>query len=257
LPAVGTTPYDQCENVLQLARAMANDAALSIAGNVLSDTQPYVFILLDGAFRALRKMLTSEGVSTFSKTVIVQGLTPVAAPGGIVDPTIQVQLSYTGYYDGVLNHGNPTLPPDLLEPLELWERQNGTQNKWNPLRPASDSINTSSQGTTFGEWLWETDILFLPGATLTNDIKIKYLYKMAMLTAPNQPVPIKDCMEALAALFVAFAARSRGGSAVAADYEAQARIFVKGMVNPTARREGYANFQRKPFRSHGGRGHRR
>lgn len=249
---VQTVPYDSAENVLQLARTMANDAALSIAGNILSDTQPYVFVMLDGAYRYLRKLLTANGVNTFSKYAIVTGLTAVQAPGGIVDPTIQVQLSYTGYNDGVTNHNPPVLPPDLLEPLEIWERQSGTQNRWNVVAPASDSINTSTQTATFGEWDWETDILYLPGATLSNDLKIKYLYKMPMLTDPTSVVLIKDSMEALAALFVSAAARSRGGQAVAADYDLQGRNFVKLMVSQTARRENYNTFVRKPFRSRGG-----
>ena len=80
MPGVGTGPYDNCEFVMQMARAMANDAALSIAGNILSDTQPYVFLLLEKAYRELRKMMTSEGVTTFARTLIVTGLTPVANP---------------------------------------------------------------------------------------------------------------------------------------------------------------------------------
>lgn len=242
---------------------MANDAALSIAGNILSDQQPYVFVMLDGAYRYLRKLLTSEGVNTFSKYIILTGLTPVANPGGIADPTIQVQLSYTGYFDGVTNFGpnsvptpGPTLPSDLLEPLEIWERQSQTQNRWNPVHQAADSINTSTRSASFGVWDWETDILYLPGATLSNDLKLKYLYKMPMLTTPVQPVLIKDCMEALAALFVSAAAKSRGGTAVAADYERQGRDFVKLMVNQTARREAYGTYVRKPFRGHGRRGRR-
>lgn len=256
MPAVATGPYDNCEFVLQMGRAMANDAALSIAGNILSDTQPYVFVLLESAYRFLRKLLTAEGVTTFGRTLVVTGLTPVANPGGIADPTIQVQLSYTGYFNGVGNAANPALPPDLLEPLEIWERQTATQNTWNPLRPASDSINTSQQTATFGEWLWEQDILYLPGATLSNDLKLKYLRKLPTLALPNQPVLIKDCAEALAALFVSVAASSRGGTAVAADYELRGRNAVKLMISQSARRENYGTFRRGAFRNHG-RGRRR
>jgi hypothetical protein len=251
MPGVASGPYDNCEFVMQMARAMANDAALSIAGNILSDTQPYVFLLLEKAYRELRKMMTSEGVTTFARTLIVTGLTPVANPGGVADPTIQVQLSYTGYFNGVSNANPPALPPDLIEPLEIWERQTETQNKWNPLRPASDSINTSSQTQTFGEWLWENDILYLPGATLENDLKIKYLRKMATLTQPNQQILIKDCAEALAALFIATACKSRGGTAVAADYRQEGLQAVKMMVNPSTRRENYGTYRRGAFRNHG------
>jgi hypothetical protein len=91
----------------------------------------------------------------------------VQNPNGIVDTTIQVQLTYNGYFDGVNMSDSPVLPVDLLKPLELWERQSGTENVWKPMAQASDSISTRAQVAAFNIWDWETDILYLPGATVT------------------------------------------------------------------------------------------
>lgn len=253
MPAVGTSPYDSAEQILELARTMANDAALSIAGDILADSQPYVFTMLQGCYEDLQDRLAAEGANTYKKYAIVTGLTAVASPGGLADPTIQVQLMYTGYNDGVTNHAAPTLPADMLEPLEVWERQNGTIQRWREVQQASDSINQSTRTPTFGTWDWESDILYLPGATQSNDLKFKYIPYMPTLTTGTSPVIYAKCKNALAALMVKAAALSRGGNEIAAAYEIEAQNFIKNMVNRQSTKEQYGTSVRRPFRSHGAR----
>lgn len=251
MASVSTTPYPKAELVLQNARAMCNDAALSIAGSVLADNQPYVFPMLEERYEYLQDRLMSEGVNTFSKYGYCLGLLPSALPG---DPTTQVQLSYLGYFDGVNQYGpdtdpiGPTLPDDLLQPLEIWERQSGSVDFWTPVVQAADAIGQRAVNSKLCIFDYENDILFFQGATFTNDIKLKYICYAPMLTDPDSQVMVIRCIPALAALMAEAAAKSRGGTEAAAMFKQQAEEAIKMIVSRTARKEQYASFNRMPFR---------
>lgn len=301
-PIVQASPFPRVEDCLIAARVVCNDAAQSILGNLLADAQPFVVPLADLAHKTLRKMLTREGVNAYSGYGYCTGLTPVAVP----DPTIQVQLTYQGYFDGQLWHGptvtaaqwsnattytqgqtvtysglyyvalsnsgtnlnmqpnlNPTfwqpfqnfgpvLPANLLEPLELWERATaapGTVNtgRWNPMKQASDSISTRAQTAAFRIWDWESNILYLPGATQTNDLKFKYLLATPRLTDVNQQIPIADCEMAMGSLMAEIFSAGRDGDA-AAIFGARAEKEVTLLATPTEIKEQYGAYNRRPFR---------
>lgn len=251
MASVATTPYPTAELVLQNARAMCNDAALSIAGSVLADSQPYVFPMLEERYEYLQDRLMAAGVNTFSKYAVVEGLLPSALPG---DPTTQVQLSYLGYFDGVNQYGpdtdpiGPTLPSDFLGPLEIWERQSGSVDRWSEVKQAADSIGPRCVTSKLQIWDYENDILFFQGSTFLNDIKLKYICYAPMLTGPDSQVAVVRCIPALSALMAEAAAKSRGGTEAAAMFKQQAEEAIKMIVTRTARKEQYASFNRLPFR---------
>jgi hypothetical protein len=244
LPSVSTTPYVQAEEILEAARVMCNDAALSLAGAVLSDSQPYTFTMLEERYEYLQDRLMNGGVNTYYEYFVVNGLTAVA----VSDPGVQVQLGYTGYFDGATLSNPPIMPPEMLEPLELWERQTGSTNAWRPMKQASDSISSRAQTSKFGVWDWETDILFLPGASQSNDLKIKGLTYAPELTTPTSPVLISRCKTALASLVAEMAAKSRGGTEAAGVFHAQAEDAIKLIINRTAQKEQRGSYVRRPFR---------
>jgi len=244
MPAISSTIYPTAEDILIAARVMANDAQFSIDGDILNDQQPYVFPMLQLCYEKLQRRLIRGGMNTYNKTVDITGLTAV----GTADPTTQVQLLYSGYFDGVNMAANPTLPPDLIVPLEIWSRQSATINRWAKLGQVSDSITTSSQTSAFGEWDWETDTLFLPGSTISNDLRIKYILFAPELTGPDSQVFVVGCKVALAALIGEMAAKSRGGSEAAAAFKAESENEIQLLLAPYARKEQYASFVRKPFR---------
>lgn len=247
MPFITSTPYMQAEEILQFARSISNDAAQSLAGDILSDAQPYTFVLLEGAYESLQDSLIDAGVNTYSEYQTVTGLTAAAT----TDPGVMMALGYTGYYDGAANHGTPALPADLIMPLEIWERQSLTQNNWAKMTQAADSISSRSQSGNFGIWDFEFDTLYLPGATLSNDLKFKYLRYAPELTTAVSPVLIARCKPALANLFVAAACRARGGLESAASFETTAKAEIAKIINRTAAKEQYASFTRKPFRNRG------
>jgi hypothetical protein len=247
MPSVTTNPYPTVEDVLETARVICNDAGLSIAGSILADNQPYVIPMVQACYRKLQRRLRRAGANTYNEYWYITGLTAVAS----ADPTTQVQLSYDGYYDGVTNHADPTLPPDMLEPLEIWERTSSTTARWIEVEQAPDAINTSAQTSVFGQWDWESDILYFPGATTSRDLKMKGMRMHPVLTAVTSQLMIVDCQDAMANLVAQMAAKSRGGAESAAVFGADANEEINLLIAPQAQKEQRVAFVRRPFRSRG------
>jgi hypothetical protein len=256
MPVVSSSPYPTVENALQAARVICNDAAQSILGNLLADAQPFTLPMADLAHKTLRKMLTKAGVNTYSKYGYATGL----AASLTTDPTVQMQLMYSGYFNGQQTQATPTLPSDLIEPLELWERATVTSGintaAWVPMKQASDSISTRAIQGRFAIWDYESDILYLPPASQSNDLKMKYLVATPRLTSTTQQVPINDCEVAMGALIAELLSMGRGGAEATAQFHARAEAEVQLMISPTARKEEYAAYNRRPFRSTRARGRR-
>lgn len=245
MTVVQTTPYMQAEEILQAARVLCNDAALSLAGDILSDQQPYIFTMLETCYEDLQDRLIKGGVNTYFEYTVIPNLTPVQS----TDPATQVLLTYTGYYDGATTHQNPQLPSDLLMPLELWERQSGSQQAWLPMGQAPDHLSTQAQNGRFFNWDWEMDILYLPGAVNTNDLKMKYLLYAPRLTTGNSAVLVARCKVALSNLLACAAAKSRGGTGAATQFAQDAKEAINRMIDRTAQKDQRVAFTRAPFRS--------
>jgi hypothetical protein len=249
MPVVAQGPFPLVENALQCARVICNDAAQSILGNLLADNQPFTLPMCDLAFKTMRKMLTQHGVNSLVKYATASNLLPVAT----TDPTTQVQLMYSGYFDGVQNWASPTLPSDMIEPLEVWERAHVSvgvnTSSWQPVTQAADSISTRAQVASFRIWDWENNILFLPGAVQPNDLKFKYLIATPRLISTTQQIPIVDCEMAMGALIAELLSMGRGGAEATAQFHARAEAEVTLLANPTAQKDQFASYNRRPFRA--------
>lgn len=170
MPAVGTSPYDNADYVLNLARSQGNDAIQSIAGNLLNDNQPYVPQYLNAGYRYLQLELARRGHARFKRTVYIRGLTPVSP----LDPETRTILSYTGYFDGSQNYATPMLPSDLCWPLRLRERQSNSTQIPRPMFLARDGLQPRPQFIWLRDWVWEADSIQFCGATQSNDIELYY-----------------------------------------------------------------------------------
>jgi hypothetical protein len=242
MSSVLTGPYDNAEYVLNLTRSVLNDAALSIAGNVFADGQPYVFPLLNAAYRDLQDMLVDGGVETFIQTTQLL-LLPVVDP---IDPGTQIQISYVGFFDGSNNFPNPTLPPNMIIPLRFWERQSGTTNYFAPMFQVNDGLPSVYQTPCLRYWDWQSDKVYMPGATQVNDVQLRYLAYLPDLTDGTSPVLILRCAQALAYLTAYQFATSRGSS-LAPQLQANAKAQVDDMINRTAKRSNRGNHRRRGY----------
>jgi hypothetical protein len=184
MPVVVTTPYDSAEYVLQLMRSLGNDATQTLAGNLLSDNQPYVQPILNSGYRHLQRKLVSRGYQTLKKRIVLTGVLPVA----LRDPGVQVAINYSGYFDGVQNHLTPALPVDLLMPMKLRERQTGSTLPFNPMFIARDGLPSRPQGIWLRDWIWQQDQIEMCGATQENDIDLLYaafLPELVLVPTPS------------------------------------------------------------------------
>jgi len=242
MPIVGTSSYSTAESVLNLSRSIVNDTADSLAGDILSDSQPYTFVYLNSAYRYLQDELFANGVRALEKETILAGVTAA----GKIDPGTQVFIYDQGYNDGVTNHATPALPTDLRMPLRLWERWSGSTNNFFPMVSCDDGLPSTVQTSSLRFWEWRSDGIYMVGATQSMDIRLRYAAYFASLTDGTSTIQIRGAENALAYLTAAEFAAARG-SPLADSFRAQAGEFVQQIVEYTIRQKQRGNHRRKPY----------
>ena len=245
MPPVITTPYDNAEYIMQQARGICNDAGLTIAGNLLSSSQPQTILYLNQAHRTLQEDLTENGVETFVKEIILTPITAVAASLQ-TDPGTFVNISFAGYFDGIQEHNPPILPPDMIGPLTLQERQTGSLQVFQPMFPATDGLVSRVRTIWLRDWEWINDTIRMNGAIQSNDIRLRYncyLTDLVLLPTPS-PVMILRSDRAMAYQIAKIFAESRG-SPLATAFEKNYQSALNRMVAPTSRRKQRRNTRRQ------------
>jgi hypothetical protein len=167
---------------------------------------PFVLPMLNSSIRELYRELRNVGDPALIKdNVIVSGLTPVNGPQGLgsPDPSIQVYLSYGGYFDGSTVNNTLLLPGDVLYMESVWERQTGTGNPFMPMAQPQGGLCSRQQTSQFLEWEWRNYNINMVGATQTNDIRLRYYCSLpqffsSTLDFNSTFVPIVDCVDAVA-----------------------------------------------------------
>src|SRR6266436_4977350 len=95
LPPTGPQPYDTVETVLHFARIFANDAFESMDGELLSDTQPYIYTFLNSGWRDLQDELANSGAETFYAEAELTGVFISAT----TDPGIFNWIGFASSFD--------------------------------------------------------------------------------------------------------------------------------------------------------------
>lgn len=244
MPILGpAAPYDTAEYVLNLARAITNDAAQSIAGSILADTQPYTIVMLNSCFRDLQRELVNRGVELFVKESIIVGLGAATTN----DPSVQIYLSYTGYFDGTNLNASPVLPQDMIAPIRLWERQTGmSTSPFYPMRPTNDGLPTIAQTGRFAWWEWKNDTVYFVGATQSNDVRVRYWSFLQDLVDATSIVPIFDAANCLAHKLAKEFGSARG-SPLAQYMAAEEQRYLQQIVARTARKKQRGQHRRRPY----------
>lgn len=238
-------PYDSAEYVLNLARSLVNDAAQSLAGSILADTQPYTLVMLNSCYRDLQRELVNRGVETFVKESIVTGVLQSTTD----DPSVQLYLTFSGFFDGTTLNASPKLPADMIMPIRLWERQTGmTTSPFRQMNPTNDGLPTIAQSGRIGYWEWKNDALYFPGATQSNDLRIRYWSFLADIAAVADPILIFDAANCLAHKLGKQFGSARG-SPLAQYMAAEEQRYLQQMVARTARKKQRGQHRRRPYGS--------
>src|SRR5271157_3945557 len=188
MPSLIDSAYVTVESVTTLLRALGNDMLFSAAGEILTDTQNFMFPLLNEALAEVQGELRNHGVDTFTKETI---LTPILVVA-IKDPAVQVIVSDTGYFDGSNNYPSPYVPSDLIEPILLWERQTGSTEDFVPMKQILDGLPSVTQSSRLRIWEWRGDQIVMPGATQSNDLRLRYKGSQANFVTTNDVLYIRD-----------------------------------------------------------------
>jgi len=151
------------------------------------------------------------GFSRFQTETVIRNLPVVAS----ADPATQQWINWSNFFDGVNFTTTPVLPPDFISPLELFERPSGN-GVFNPM----DKMERAMPGVPKQQWNqlwdWRDDALYMPGATISTDLRIRYNAYLADIvdsgTTPwfSQYVPIMRCLDALAWYICGEVATARG-----------------------------------------------
>ena len=198
---------------MNLGRALINDMIRVAGGMILTDTAPFTNPFLNSAVRKTQRYLANNGL--FSNVVDNAILTPIT-PVANQDPATQIFISALGYYNGTNTISTPVLPPDLILPLNLFQRQTGSGSAFVAMTPAKQPLASRIPGPYFSEWEWRNDALNMVGCTNTMDLRVRYEARLPRISPTanllQTTINIRDGEDALGFGVCMIYAFSRGAA---------------------------------------------
>lgn len=229
-----TAPYDSVENVLEAARVRLNDAIQSIGGEVLTDSAPFTQQIVNNAWRRLQELLSNFGLSVLNRDVIFLAVAATEE----TDQGLFVYFNFAEYYNGS-SQTAPVFPQDMIAPLALEERVNGsTANFW-PMDQVFNGLPTAPKGPLNLLWEWRDEQIYMPGATGATDIRLRYQRYLAdfenntpIADTPwyGQDVPMMRVLNPFAWYVCSETAKARG-DLDAAEFDKQAEVAANLIFN--------------------------
>lgn len=243
MPVVGSSRYQAASLALSTARVCLNDSA----GNLFSDVVllPY----LNSVYRRVQRALSVAGGPLFIADNVILTLAAIITP----DPGLQTSLTDVGYNNGTTVANPPQLPTDLLEPDDIWERPTGSTQDFVEMTDLTEhgGLPSLPQGPTLNVWEWRADGLYFLGATLSNDIRIRYKKALPDFAAGTDPILIPNSADCLAYNTAAMAAMARG-SPLADKWSQAGEDALENLVAAATRREQNSPRRRRPNSSRTG-----
>ncbi len=245
--------FPSVEQVMNRARAIANDAYRNGQGRILTDSAPFSVEYLNGALEELQDRLRNNAVVSLIKDNVILG--PITALSGN-DPSQQVGITYTGFFNGTAMVDAPKLPADLLAPLALWERQVGSGLPFVPMcPPPMQGLASQFQPNWLGTWEWRQDGIWFQGSTIDEEIRIRYQTSLPIIADPasfaDTEIAILASVNALANLVVYQYARARGAQA-APTMAQDAEKFIRLIINRYVRQAQRIPYRRQPYSAEDG-----
>src|SRR5438477_4768107 len=159
MPVVGSSAYNTAGQITSLVRSLLNDAQ----GNLFTDSVllPYA----NSAYRKVQRALGNTGAGGFLNDDALLVVAAIPAP----DASLQVALT-----DATAPPNQ--LPTDLLVPLKLWERANGSTDEFVEMIDLTEhgGLPSEPQGVCLNYWEWRAEGLFFIGATQDTQIRLRY-----------------------------------------------------------------------------------
>jgi hypothetical protein len=236
MPVVGSSAYNTAGQITSLVRALLNDAQ----GNLFTDTVllPYA----NSAYRKTQRALGNAGSGGFIQDDVLLVVPALAQ----VDTSLQVSLT-----DATAPPNQ--LPTDLLVPIKIWERSNGSSDDFVEMADLSQhgGLPSRAQGLTLGVWEWRGDGIYFLGATQDTQIRLRYLKAYPDFTDATSPVLVRNSQEAIGYATAALAGWARG-SPLAEKWDEAASDALEDLVAAAVRREQQSARRRRPFSARSG-----
>ena len=236
MPVVGSSAYNTAGQITSLVRSLLNDAQ----GNLFTDTVllPYA----NSAYRKVQRALGNTGAGGFLNDDVLLVVTAVPAQ----DASLQVSLT-----DATAPPNQ--LPTDLLVPLKLWERPNGSTDDFAEMVDLTrhGGLPSRTQDIVLSVWEWRADGIYFLGATQDTQIRLRYVKAYPDFTDATSPVLIRNAQEAIAYATAALAGWARG-SPLAEKWDEAAADAMEDLVVQAVRREQQSSRRRRPFSSRSG-----
>jgi hypothetical protein len=231
MPVVASSAYNTAGQITSLVRSLLNDAA----GNLFTDgvLLPYA----NAAYRKVQRALANVQSGTLLSDDVLLVVPAVAA----IDSSLQVSIT-----DATAPPNQ--LPTDLLVPVKLWERPNGSCDDFVEMTDLTNhgGLPSQAQDVNLIYWEWRTDGLYFIGATQDTQIRLRYEAAFQCLVDATSPVLIRNAQEAIAYFTAAMASAARGAPQAARWDEAGADALEDLLVR-TTQREQYTGRRRRPY----------
>ena len=243
MPIVSTLTGTLASDVTARVRALINDMLnCDPTGDIFSDSQPYVIEFVNEAIDYISCKMIDAGIEICTDEAYLLSVPVTAFPG---DPNSQIDISYTGTYDGVTNFITPSLPPSLIMPLKLWCRQSGTDNPYVQIWASGDGLPPRGlQIYNRIHWDWFQNTLVLNGSNIQLDLRVRYLKAIPNITNVSQTIPVPNIINALANICAGKFEASRGNP-TAANFMAAGDDAIQAIINRTVERKSRAIYKRK------------
>jgi hypothetical protein len=248
MPVNPPNAYPNVEAVMNRTRAYINDAFSGGAGRILTDNAPFSVEYFNGALEELQDELRDYDAITLIHDNYLMTIPAILA----VNPAVQINISFTGFFDGTVQHATPRLPPDCLIPEVLGERQSGSANDFSNME-LKQILPGCMQCEQLQIWEWRTDMIWMVGATTARDLRLRYKAQLAPIS-PNTPsnpwsnvmIGIQASVESLSHLVAYRYARARGAQA-AAIMQADAAKALHSVKNRYIKQQQGIRIERVPY----------
>jgi hypothetical protein len=231
MPVVASSAYNSAGQITSLVRSLLNDAA----GNLFTDTVllPYA----NSAYRKVQRALANVNSGTFLSDDVLLVVTAVAQ----ADASLQVSIT-----DATAPPNQ--LPTDLLVPLKLWERLNGSSDDFVEMTDLTGhgGLPSQPQGECLEYWEWRTDGLYFLGATNDTQIRLRYQKALPDLTDSTSSVMIRNAQEAIAYFTAAMASAARGAPQ-ASRWDGAGADALEDLLTRATQREQHTTRRRRPY----------
>lgn len=245
-------PYPTAGAVMNRARAFVNDAFRGGAGRILTNQAPFSVEYLNAALEELQDKIGNNGVITLIKDNVILGPIPALSAA---DPTLQISIAYTGFYNGTSWTATPALPSDCRAVLRVWEQQIGSGLPFQDMQQSQDGLPSAYQTQYLNTWEYRGDAIWMIGSTTQEQIRIRYESRFNALPADSSQddwnsteISILSSVNALATIVAYNYARARGTTpemlqVMAADSEKMMRYIVRRYT----RRAQTVPYRRNPY----------